>query len=93
MTIETSVFDGLDQASEEYVTVCRSLYWLMTSAQREALKQLVETGPVWDGDVISKASRDELLDAGLASRACVRGEQGYTVANYRGWDVLKAGMG
>jgi hypothetical protein len=40
--------------------------------------------------VISKTQRDTLMSWGLASRVCVKGEQGYTAANYIGWDVLKA---
>lgn len=78
-----------DQASPEYETACSKLYQYMSSAQRNQLFQLVIQGPVWDGDVISKDARDDLLELHLASRACVKGEQGYTVANYRGWDVDK----
>lgn len=79
-----------DQAESRYNDCCREALGMMNSLQREALRQLVEQGPVWDGDVLSKSARDDLLQCGLASRACVKGEQGFTVANYRGWDVLKS---
>jgi len=61
----------------------------LTTVQKDMLKQLYENGPVWDGDVISKSARDDLLEMGLASRAIVEGEYGFTVANYDGghwWD-------
>mgnify|MGYP001611851057 CR=1 FL=1 len=96
--IRTSLTDALahadidmDQCSNDYHPLAKALWCLFSSPTQEALRQLVEQGPVWDGDVISKTQRDTLLILGLASRACVKGEQGYTVANYRGADVLRAG--
>jgi hypothetical protein len=82
---------GADQCGEHYEEHCRTLWFMWRPGFREALKQLVTQGPVWDGDVVSKTYRDGLLEMNLASRACVKGEQGFTVANYRGWDVYKAG--
>ena len=54
------------------------------------LSQLVRYGPVEDGDIESKSARSDLIELGLANRACVKGQQGFTVANYLGWDVLHA---
>jgi hypothetical protein len=34
----------------------------------EVLKQLWNTGPVWDGNIIDKCGRQELFDLGLADR-------------------------
>lgn len=62
----------------------------LNSAQREVLKQLVQKGPVEDGDIASKVARDDLIELGLAGRVICKGEQGYTAANYIGWNVLKA---
>lgn len=78
------------QCSDDYEVATYALNRIMPDSEREVLGQLVKHGPVWDGDIISKSARDNLLTWGLASRACFKGEQGYTVANYRGWDVLKA---
>ena len=78
-----------DQCDEDYAVIAQALWDLFTPTEREALAQLVTQGPVWDGDVISKTTRDRLLTLGLASRACNKGEQGYTVANYRGYDVWR----
>lgn len=80
-----------EQGSEEYQLAAFALNVVMGAAQREQLAQLVRQGPVYDGDLISKSARSDLIEWGLAGRACIKGEQGYTVANYRGWDVLKAG--
>ncbi len=80
-----------EQASEEYELACVALRnHGLDSAQLEVLRQLCLTGPVEDGDVCSKAARDDLLSMGLAARACVKGQQGFTVANYSGWDVWTA---
>lgn len=54
----------------------------------EQLRQLVN-GPVWDGDVIAKSYRDELMYLGLATRVCCKGEQGFTGATYFAFSVLK----
>lgn len=77
--------------SRGYAENARRAYEEMSPECKAALDQLVNHGPVSDGDVISKACRDDLLGFSLASRACIGGEQGWTVANYRGWDVLAAG--
>ena len=67
----------------------KALWCLLRPPAQETLRQLVQHGPIWDGDIVSKASRDDLFRLGLAARACVKGEQGYAVANHRGWDVWK----
>ncbi|GMQ79536.1 MAG: hypothetical protein BMS9Abin02_2134 [Anaerolineae bacterium] len=54
----------------------------------EQLQQLID-GPVWDGDVISKSLRGELLDLGLAVRVCHKGEQGFTGATYLAYSVMR----
>lgn len=55
----------------------------------ESLRQLVN-GPVWDGDVVSRSCRNQLLQCGLAVRVCVKGEQGYAGATYFACAVNKA---
>ena len=52
------------------------------------LNQLVN-GPVWDGDIISKTDRDELIELKLAVRVCCKGEEGYTGATYTGYTINK----
>ena len=61
---------------------------LLPKRLHEQLRQLVN-GPIWDGDVISKADRNELIDLGLAMRVCHKGEQGHTGATYLAHTVMK----
>lgn len=54
----------------------------------EQLFQLQAKGPLWDGDVICKSDRGELMQAGACVRVCVRGEQGYSACSYYGHELL-----
>lgn len=54
----------------------------------EQLYQLHSRGPVWDGDVISKSYRDELLSLGACVKVCVKGEDGYNACTYAGRSLL-----
>jgi len=65
----------------------------VTGAEIDTLVALVERGPLWDGDVPSKVGRDSLIDAGLAVRVVVSGQDGYTAATYRGRDAYKEHFG
>lgn len=76
-----------------YDEVAEMVWREMDNTQREVLRQLLFTGPVWDGNIISKGHRDDLIDWGLATRCCYMGEQGYTAATYRAFTVFKAGGG
>ncbi len=70
--------------------VCFALWHLLSGGAKDTLIALVKNGPLYDGDVPSKAGRDELIDLGLCGKAVVKGEHGYQVANYRGWQVAQA---
>lgn len=65
----------------------------LTAGEREQLKQLLFQGPIWDGCVICKSDRDQLIRYGLATRCCFKGEQGYTAATYLAYSVHKQGKG
>lgn len=79
------------QIDDEYEAAAREAARTMPSAEWATLDALCKAGPLHDGDVPSKTGRDVLLTWGLASKAVVKGEQGYQCATYRGWDVWKAG--
>lgn len=81
----------MDQCDEKYEALAQSVWQGMDPGHREALGQLVNEGPVYDGDIVSKSHRDDLMSWGLANRCCVKGQQGFASANYTGWDVFKAG--
>ncbi|MEM8973628.1 MAG: hypothetical protein AAGD43_16340 [Pseudomonadota bacterium] len=66
--------------SIDFVKVNRKLH--------EQLYQLHIRGPVWDGDVISKSDRDELLSVGACAKVCVKGEQGFNGCTYFGRHLL-----
>jgi hypothetical protein len=40
----------------------------LSGAAKEVMMQFFVTGPVWDGNLIAKSGRDELVDKGLAFR-------------------------
>jgi hypothetical protein len=40
-----------------------------SNGRLDVLRQIV-SGPVWDGHIISKTDRDELVGAGIATRSC-----------------------
>lgn len=63
----------------------------LPDGRREQLKQLLYQGPVYDGSVISKSARDDLLKLGLAVRCCFMGEDGFTAASYAAYSVAKQG--
>lgn len=56
-------------------------------AMIDTLVAMVEQGPVWAGDVPSKAARADLIDLGLAQYVMVKGEDGFSAATYKGRDV------
>ena len=62
----------------------------LTGGEIDTLVALVESGPLWDGDVPSKVGRDDLISRGLAVRVVVKGEDGFTAATYAGRDAYKA---
>jgi len=62
----------------------------LAGAEKDTLIALVEQGPLWDGDVPSKAGRDALIAQGLAVRVVVKGEDGWQAATYAGRDAYKA---
>ncbi len=75
-------------ADEGYFQYAHLAACLLPKNLVESLRQLVN-GPIYDGDVISKSLRGELFQLGLATRVCVKGEQGYTGATYFAFSVLK----
>lgn len=78
---------------DNYFTYGGIVWDALTPVQREVLKQLLFQGPVYDGNVVSKAARDDLLGYGLATRCCFLGHQGYTAATYIAYSVFKQGGG
>lgn len=62
----------------------------MGPGHRDTLRACHDAGPLWDGDVPSKAHRDDLLEVGAIAKVVVRGEEGFNACTYRGRSLLKA---
>jgi hypothetical protein len=75
-------------ASDGYFQYAHLVACLLDKSLHEQLRQLIN-GPIWDGNVISKSQRDELIRLRLATRVCCKGEQGYTAARYFAFSVMK----
>ena len=74
----------------EYKLALHGLWIGIGSGGREQLKQLLFFGPVWDGNVCSKAARGILFEHDLAVRVSYKGDHGYTAATYRAASVFNA---
>lgn len=62
----------------------------LSPAARDTLRCLCECGPTWDGDVPSKAGRDELLALNLAAKIVLaKCRDGYQAATYLGLAVYR----
>ena len=58
------------------------------SGERDTIKAAFADGPLWDGDVPSKAARDRLVAAGFIAKVAVKGEQGYNACTHKGCDAV-----
>lgn len=54
----------------------RTMFSFLSSAAREVMMQMFVFGPVWDGNLVSKQGRSELVELGLVFR--VQGWQSLT---------------
>jgi len=75
-------------ADEGYFQFAHIVAVLLDKRLHESLNQLIN-GPIWDGDLISKSNKEELIYLGLALRVCHKGNQGYTGATYFAYTVMK----
>lgn len=91
--LETAENDAHSVDMKEEDEAARGVWFCLTSVHRETLAQLLYQGPVWDGNIVSKSHRDDLMEWGLATRCCYMGETGYATATYRGCAVFKQGGG
>ena len=82
------ILDRSDTCADEVRVAHYVVERELSATHKDMLRQLCNDGPVWDGDVLSKAARDQLLEQGLASRVIYKGEFGYTAATYEGGSLL-----
>lgn len=81
------LYESGDWARDQF-----QIWKTLSGSAQETLHGLCKNGPTYDGDVLSKTGRDELLRQKLASKIVVaNGEDGYQAATYLGLHVFKAG--
>jgi len=61
----------------------------MDGGERDVIRAAYESGPLYDGDVPSKISRDSLLDDGFIAKVVVRGEEGFNACTYKGGSAYR----
>lgn len=67
----------------------------LTGGVVDTIVATYKNGPLFDGDVPSKAARDALVKEGYMARIVVKGEQGYNALTYKGRDLynlIQAGI-
>lgn len=73
-----------------YFENAEQIYFILRKiGHLESLLQLFRNGPIWDGDVISKSKRNDLIRWKLATRCCYKADDGYTAATYYGGTVAR----
>lgn len=91
MTNDLGVIESVHIEGEDAAR-WREIWRGLGSSAQDVLYQLVIKGPTYDGNVISKNGRDELLDKKLAAKIVLaKGEFGFQAATYLGAHVCKAG--
>ncbi len=89
LEIIKSLVNEAEKNADNYFGICAAIALILHKDYHEHLLSLVDNSPVWDGDIISKSRRDDLIDMGLATRICCKGQQGYTGGKYIAYTVLK----
>lgn len=79
-------------SAEEIVEACKIVVRTesMSSGERDTLITAYQDGPVWDGDVPSKSSRDQLIEEGYLVRVVSKGQWGYCACTCRGATAYQA---
>lgn len=86
ITQELQRINSASNNSTEYNSAIKNIKELMSPECRKSLEILVINGPIKDSE-INIECRDILIYWGFASKACINGNIGYTVANNKGWDI------
>lgn len=61
----------------------------MGSGERDTIRAAFRHGPLYDGDVPSKSSRDALVKDGFIVKVVVKGEDGFNACTYKGRMVYR----
>lgn len=95
------LFDAIHESAEtssaaELKTACELIIEVqaMDGGERDCLYAAYKNGPLFDGDVPSKAGRNSLLAKGYMAKVVVKGEDGFNACTHKGaWAhrLLEAG--
>lgn len=58
----------------------------------DTLRVCHDQGPQFDGDVLSKKDRDDLIECGAIIKVVVKGEGGFNACTHFGKDLLRVGQ-
>lgn len=78
-SIELSSAEELRRACELIIEV-----QAMDGGERDCLYAAYKNGPLFDGDVPSKAGRNSLLEKGYMAKVVVKGEDGFNACTHKG---------
>jgi hypothetical protein len=56
----------------------------LAEVEKDELESIFLSGPIFDGDVISPANRNALVEAGFVAKVVFRGEEGFNACTYLG---------
>lgn len=78
-SLETSSAAELKSACELIIEV-----QAMDGGERDCIYAAYKNGPLFDGDVPSKAGRNSLLEKGYMAKVVVKGEDGFNACTHKG---------
>lgn len=78
-SVETSSAAELKAACELIIEV-----QAMDGGERDCIYAAYKSGPLFDGDVPSKAGRNRLLEKGYMAKVVVKGEYGFNACTHKG---------
>lgn len=78
-SVETSTTEELKKACELIIRVQD-----MDSGERDCIISSWMKGPLFDGDIPSKSSRDTLVSEKFMAKVVVKGQDGYNACTYLG---------
>lgn len=66
---------------------------VLSNTEQYQLISLVEDGPLWAGDLLSRDACNTLVDQGLAANILVKGRDGFVAATHSGREAYKDMLG
>lgn len=92
------LYEGIELSSaEEIRDACKLIIRVqgMNGGERDTIRATYRYGPLFDGDVPSKVSRDALVEEDFVTKVVMRGEDGYNACTYKGacaYRLIEAGI-